>query len=42
MTKEIEDIKRRVFRIETLMWILVGVNGIEGVNKLLPLISALV
>lgn len=43
MTKsEFDDIKKRLFRLETLMWILVAKMGIEGAEKLAPVLSALI
>lgn len=38
---DIENLKQRMFRIETIVWIILGVNGIKlGVDSI-PIVSAL-
>ena len=36
-----EEIRKRLYRVETLIWILVGINGLNGAKDLIPLVSAM-
>ena len=37
---DIENLKQRMFRVETIVWILLGVNGIKLGVEAIPLVSA--
>ena len=39
--EQIEEIKRRLLRLEVLVWILCGVNGIKLGTDAIPIVSAL-
>lgn len=37
-----EDIIKRLYRLETLVWILIAKMGLDGASQLLPLVSAMI
>ena len=42
MSKEkFDKLDRRMFRVETLVWLLFIINGVKGATDLVPLVSAL-
>jgi hypothetical protein len=37
----IEDLERRIWRMEKLVWYVAGITSIKGVAELIPIVQAL-